>query len=32
MLAYFHENSITSCKEIEKVFDKKDCDQKNCDN
>ena len=25
-LAYFHKNSVTSCKEIEKDSDKKDCD------
>ena len=24
-LAYFHKDSVTSCKEIEKDFDKKDC-------
>ena len=26
MLAYFHKNSVTSCKEIKKDCDKKDCD------
>ena len=26
-LAYFHKDSVTSCKEI-----KKDCDEKDCDN
>ena len=25
-LAYFHEDSVTSCKEIEKNSDKEDCD------
>ena len=25
MLAYFHKNSVTSCKEIRKDCDKKDC-------
>ena len=25
-LPYFHKNSVTSCKEIEKDSDKKDCD------
>ena len=24
-LAYFHKDSVRSCKEIEKDFDKKDC-------
>ena len=27
MLAYFYKDSVTSCKEI-----KKDCDKKDCDN
>ena len=26
MLAYFHKNSVPSCKEIKKDCDKKDCD------
>ena len=25
-LAYFHKDSVTSCKEIKKYYDKKDCD------
>ena len=30
---YFHKDSVTSCKEIEKDCDKKDCNNlKNCDN
>ena len=29
-LAYFHKNSVTSCKEIEKDCDKKDCDKEDC--
>ena len=36
-LAYFHKDSVTSCKEIEKDYDKKDCDKedynkRDCDN
>ena len=31
-LAYFHEDSVTSCKEIEKGCDKKDCNKENGDN
>ena len=31
-LAYFHEDSVTSCKEIEKDCDKKYCNKKDCDN
>ena len=35
-LAYFHKDSVTSCKEIQKDCDKKeetekDCDKKDCD-
>ena len=30
-LAYFHKNSVTSCKEIEKDCDKKDSDKRDCD-
>ena len=29
-LAYFHKNSVTSCKEIKKDCDKKDCDKQDC--
>ena len=32
MLACFHKDSVTSCKEIEKGCDKKDCNKKDCDN
>ena len=31
-LAYFHKDSITSWKEIEKGCDKKDCDKKHRNN
>ena len=31
-LAYFHKHSVTSCKEIEKDYDKKDCNKENCYN
>ena len=31
-LPYFHKNSVTSSKKIEKVCDKKDCNKKDCDN
>ena len=32
-LSYFHKDSVTNCKEIEKDCDKKDCNNlKNCDN
>ena len=31
-LACFHEDSVTSCKEIEKGCDKKDCNKENLDN
>ena len=31
-LAYFHKDSVTSCKEIKKDCDKKDCDKKNHNN
>ena len=31
-LAYFHKDSVTSCKEIKKECDKKDCTKENCDN
>ena len=31
-LAYFHKDSVTSCKETEKDCDKKDCNKKGCDN
>ena len=31
-LAYFHKDSVTSCKKIEKGCDKKDCNEKHCDN
>ena len=27
-LAYFHKDSVTSCKKIKKDCDKKDCDKK----
>ena len=30
--AYFHEDSVTSCKEIQKGCDKKDCNKENGDN
>ena len=32
MSAYFHKDSVTSCKEIEKDCNKKDCDKKDHDN
>ena len=32
MLAYFHKNSVTSCKEIKKDFDKKGCNKEDSDN
>ena len=32
MFAYFHKNSVTSCKEIEKDCDKKDSDKEDCYN
>ena len=32
MLAYFHKDSVTSCKEIKKDCDKKDCNKKDRDN
>ena len=32
LLAYFHKNSVTSCKEIKKDCDKKDCNKKDCGN
>ena len=31
-LAYFHKNSVTSCKEIEKDCNKEDCDKKDRNN
>ena len=31
-LAYFHKDSVTSCKEIQKDCDKKDLDKEDCDN
>ena len=31
-LAYFHKDSVTSCKEIKKDCDKKDCNKENRDN
>ena len=31
-LAYFHKDSVTSCKEIKKDCDKKDCNKKDRDN
>ena len=31
-LDYFHKDSVTSCKEIEKDCDKKDCNKENHDN
>ena len=31
-LAYFHKDSITSCKEIKKDCDKKYCNKEDCDN
>ena len=31
-LAYFHKDTVTSCKEIEKGCDKKDCNKENRDN
>ena len=31
MSAYFHKDSVTSCKEIEKDCDKKDFNKENCD-
>ena len=30
-LAYFNKDSVTSCKEIEKDWDKKDSDKRDCD-
>ena len=30
-LAYFHKDSVTSCKKIKKDCDKKDSDKENCD-
>ena len=32
VLAYFHKDSVTSCKEIEKDCNKVDCDKKDHDN
>ena len=32
MLAYFHKDGVTGCKEIKKDCDKKDSDKKNCNN
>ena len=32
LLAYFHKDSVTSCKEIKKDSDKEDSDKKDCDN
>ena len=29
-LAYFHKDSVTSCKEIQKDCDKKDCEKTSC--
>ena len=31
-LAYFHKDSVTSCKEIKKDCDKKDCNKEDRDN
>ena len=31
-LAYFHKNSVTSCKEIKKDYHKKDCNKEDRDN
>ena len=31
-LTYFHKDSVTSCQEIEKNCDKKDCNKENRDN
>ena len=31
-LAYFHKDSVTSCKEIKKDCDKKDCNKEDLDN
>ena len=31
-LAYFHKDSATSCKEIKKYCDKKDCNKEDRDN
>ena len=31
-LAYFHKDSVTSCKEIEEGCYKKDCNKKDCNN
>ena len=31
-LAYFHKDSVTSCKEIKKYCNKEDCDKEDCDN
>ena len=31
-LAYFHKDSVISCKEIQKDCNKKDCDKKDCNN
>ena len=30
MLVYFHKDSVTSCKKIEKDCDKKDCNKEDC--
>ena len=30
--AYFHKNNVTSCKEIEKYCDKRDCNKEDRDN
>ena len=32
MMAYFHKESVTSCKEMEKDCDKKDSDKEDCYN
>ena len=32
MLAYFHKNRVTSCKEITKDCDKEGCDKEDCGN
>ena len=29
-LAYFHKDSVTRCKEIQKDCDRKDCNKKDC--
>ena len=31
MLAYFHKDGVTGCKEIEKDCDKKHCNKEDCD-